>query len=127
MVDQALILLCNSLENHDQEFWAVSVRRELMSLATKALTLHPTNYNIQYRGLHLFAQLLTRGEAGLIASDRRPLQDAGAWATLAVAAATAHPQMSEVVAAALCALWHLALGDESTALVIRSGGVRLLL
>jgi hypothetical protein len=46
------------------------------------------------------------------------------WARLAVAAATAHPELSEVVVAALCALWHLALGDESTALVISSGGVR---
>ena len=64
------------------------------------------------------------GENGLIATDRRPLQDAAVWARLAVAAATAHPELSEVVVAALCALWHLALGDESTALVISSGGVR---
>ena len=72
VVEQALVLLCNSLENRDPELWAVAMRRELMALAARALSAHPTAYSIQHRGLHLFAQLLTRGEHPLVSLRTHP-------------------------------------------------------
>ena len=112
-------------KNHHVSFWKEPSRaRERHFLS--ALELGRISNRARQKQWHseatvdkTLAETYSRGLGGNWA-----LKDANTWATLAVAAATAHPQLAEVVAAALCALWHLALGDESTALVIRSGGVR---